>query len=411
MTPLAAFAAATLIWALVAGKLNRWSVVMPLVMATSGVICAGFVPDVVAHDAQSAAFKRVIEVSLAVILFIDATEISHEWLRKTAHLPLRLLGIALPVGVVFTWALGRLMLDAEVPWLPATLAVLLMVTDSAVCSAVINDRRVPANLRNSLTVESGFNDGLASPFVVLFLSAAVAQTDHVGLGHAFGHAVKEVVIGVAVGVALGWLASIALAEARRRDWTWEPAERIGILALALLSYSVAVAAHGGGFVAAFVTALTAGAVGSGLPDHSLRFAHDTGQLLSAAVWFTFGVLARQTFADGVSWSIVGYAVLVLTVARMVPVALAMLGSRLPFRQVLLLGWLGPRGHATVMFGLVAIGALTTNAERSLVAKVVTVTVGLSLLLHGVTSRGLASWVDPTARRKPPTEPEPTASPI
>jgi NhaP-type Na+/H+ or K+/H+ antiporter len=303
------------------------------------------------------------------------------------------------------------MLDAVVPWLLATLAVLLMVTDSAICSAVINDRRVPANLRNSLTVESGFNDGLASPFVVLFLSAAVAETDHVGLGHAFGHAVKEVVIGIAVGVALGWLASIALAEARQRDWTWEPAERIGILALALLSYSVAVAAHGGGFVAAFVTALTAGAVGSGLPQHTLRFAHDTGQLLSAAVWFTFGVLARQTFADGVSWSIVGYAVLVLTVARMVPVALAMLGSRLPFRQVLLLGWLGPRGHATVMFGLVAIGALTTNAERSLVAKVVTVTVGLSLLLHGVTSRGLASWVDPTARRKPPTEPEPTASPI
>jgi sodium/hydrogen antiporter len=391
VTPVVVFAASALVWALIAGRLARWSVVPPLGMATAGVICGGLLPDIVTLEADSSSFKRVIEVTLAIILFVDATEISHRWLRRTAHIPIRLVGIALPLGVMLAWLIGRLLLTGTVAWLLAALAVLVMVTDSAICAAALSDHRVPADLRGGLTVESGFNDGVASPFVLLFLSAAVAQTDHVGIGQAVGHALREVLIGIAVGVVLGWLAGAAFAWARQHEWSTSTAERLGVLVLALLAYGVAIAAHGGGFVAAFVAALTATATRP-FPQRSLRFAHDTGQLLSLAVWFTFGVLARQTLSGGVSWSVIGYAILVLTVARIVPVAIAMLGAQIPWRQVLFLGWLGPRGLATVMFGLIAIGQLPEAGQRTYVAKVVTLTVGLSLFLHGVTSRWLGSWV-------------------
>ena len=313
-----------------------------------------------------------------------------------------MLALGFPLTIATGFAAGYWLLPGLSVWVVALLAAALAATDAALASPVIMDERIPHQLRRIIDVESGLNDGLATPLVLFFLAGAVASGGPAGGEAPLTHALVELAVGVAVGVVLGAGGARLLVSARRTSWSSVAGERLAILVLPMLTYFTAAALGGNGFIAAFVAGIAAGTVGrEEVAEERLQLTNDVGTLLSAAVWFVFGSLIPDVVARGISWNVLLYAVLSLTLVRMVPVALALVRSGLGTREVLFLGWIGPRGLASILFGLIAIEELDAHgltAAADSVAEVIVVTVGLSVLLHGLTAGVIASrWpADPTS---------------
>jgi NhaP-type Na+/H+ or K+/H+ antiporter len=235
-------------------------------------------------------------------------------------------------------------------------------------------------------VESGLNDGIATP-VVLLAIAGVAMSEGIVGVEGPGRAVVALVVGVVVGGAVGGLGGVVTRHARHRNWLSEELGGPAVLALALLSYTASNAVDGNGFVAAFVGGLVFGSVAGRGGATEVYFVDQSAALAAMVSWLAFGALAVPVIGAWLSWSVVLYAVLSLTVLRMVPVALALLGAGLGRYDVLFVGWFGPRGLASVIFALLALEDLA-GAGRELVA-VIALTVLLSVLLHGTTAGPLA----------------------
>jgi NhaP-type Na+/H+ or K+/H+ antiporter len=250
---------------------------------------------------------------------------------------------------------------------------------------------VPARIRRLINVESGLNDGIATPFVLVALAGAqTAEHAHAtGPGKAVAELAVGLLIGVAVGGVGGWLVSLA----RRRGWAAEGFAGSAVLGLAICAYASALALHGNGFIAAFTGGLAYGAIGGRGGVRLVPFVEETGALVSLLVWLAFGSVVVAAAVEGLTWQIALYAVLSLTLIRMAPVAVALAGARLGRTAVLLVGWFGPRGLASVVFALLALEDLGEPAASRAVA-VITVTVLLSVIAHGATA-------DPLARRLGP----------
>lgn len=392
-----------LAWALVAGRLARFSVTMPLAMLVAGVLLtAGPAPVFVfdlgfgAPDGVVGQAEHIVEVVLAILLFLDATEVPGGVLGREPRLTLRLLLIALPLSLALAWVAGVLLFDGTGLWLLLVLATVVMPVDLAPAAAFVRDRRVPERLRALVNTESGLNDGLVAPVFLIALAVATsAEAEDVT--HAVRDAVPSLVIAVAVGVVIGWVAARLLRRVLDAGWTSPSALRIGVLALPLLAYGTAVVLGGNGFVAAFVAGVLFEPAARTLPAGTLHLTEDVGELLSLALWFVFGAIVNRTLAIGsITWQVVVFALVALTVARIAPVVLSLAGTTIAPRDRLVLGWLGPRGIATLVFGLLAVVDLQ-GPETELVLAVTVVTVVASIVLHGL-STGLV--IRSYARRAP-----------
>ena len=392
MATFAALLAVVLAWGVVSGRLARYSITLPIVLVTMGAVLSA--TEVVVVELDSEAVRTLVELALSILLFADATEISARWLRSSGRLPLRMLAIGFPLTVATGFAAGYWLLPGSSVWVVALLAAALAATDAALASPVIMDERIPLQLRRIIDVESGLNDGLATPLVLFFLAGAVASGGPAGGGAPLAHAMLELAIGVAVGVVLGAGGARLLVSARRTRWSSVAGERLAVLVVPMLTYFTAAALGGNGFVAAFVAGIAAGSVGrEEVAEERLQLTNDVGTLLSAAVWFVFGSLIPNVVARGIPWNVLLYAVLSLTLVRMLPVALALVRSGLRTRDLVFLGWIGPRGLASILFGLIAIEDLHAHgltAAADSVAEVIVVTVSLSVLLHGLTAGIIAA---------------------
>ena len=392
MATFAALLAVVLTWGLVSGRLARYSITLPIVLVLMGAVLSATHVVVVELDSESV--RILVELALSILLFADATEISARWLRSAGRLPLRMLALGFPLTVALGFATGHVLFPGLSVWVVALLAAALAATDAALASPVIMDERIPLQLRRIIDVESGLNDGLATPLVLFFLAGAVASDGSAGGEAPLVHALVELAVGVAAGVVVGAGGARLLVTARRTSWSSAAGERLTVLVLPVLTYLVATTLGGNGFVAAFVAGIAAGTVGrEEVTDERLQLTNDVGTLVSAAVWFIFGSLIPDVLAGGISWHVLLYAVLSLTLVRMVPVALALVRSRLGTREVLFLGWIGPRGLASILFALIAVEELHAHgltAAADFVAEVMVVTVGLSVLLHGLTAGAIAS---------------------
>jgi NhaP-type Na+/H+ or K+/H+ antiporter len=254
---------------------------------------------------------------------------------------------------------------------------------------VINDARIPLRLRRVLNVESGLNDGIATPIVVFMLAVAASQLGTTGHGEpAGGRALVDLAWGVVVGLVVGLGAARLIATGSRRHWIIAGGRRLATLAAALASFVLAVALDGNGFIAAFVAGI---AFGAALPedvadvDEIGELPELLGELMALAVWFLFGAALVPVALDYFSWLTVGYALLSLTVIRMVPVALSLVGMGLDSLTVAFVGWFGPRGLASVVFALLAIEELGETPVVSQAIAVVALTVLLSVVAHGVSA--------------------------
>lgn len=411
MTGLLIFLVALLVWVLLSGRLERWSVTAAMVLTAAGLIAAWSVADTGA-ELSSEWVRVLIEATLAVVLFVDASSIAARWFQREWQYPLRLLGIGFPLTFVLGALVAMVVFSGLNPWIAAVIAAALAPTDAALGLAIIDNERIPLTFRQVINVESGLNDGLATPVVAFCIAAAIADVDR-GHAHPVSSALVEIAIGVVAGIAIGAGTGFLTRVAAARGLADRLLVPVLPLAVALGTYVSVVAMGGNGFVAAFVSGVAFGAANDAgrhtarehryVPldrDALLGFTTRTAQLMALAVWFVFGaaVLSRIDLAR--LPHVLLYAVLSLTVLRMLPVAIAAIGLRLPWDTVLLAGWLGPRGLASIIFALLAAEEIG-GADGDFVLEVVAVTVAMSVVAHGLSAGPLAVWY---AARHPASEP-------
>ena len=386
ITALAVICACLVVWGLVSTRLERWNISAPIAFVVMGLVFTHGPIGIVHLQLHSSTIRSLAEVTLALVLFADASRVNVRALRADIDVPARLLGVGLPLTIGAGAAVAAGLFGGRGLWVAALLGAIVAPTDAALGAAIMQDERVPAAVRRVLNVESGLNDGIATPFVNLFLAGAL--TTEAVSSPSVGRAALELAGGAGLGAAVGVVGALLLGLARRRGWTEAGFGPLSVLALALLAYSCALLAHVNGFVAAFVAGM---AFGSVLHDDEalLEFSEEAGTLLSLLVWFAFGAAMIVPGIEAAGWRDVVFAVLALTLARMVPVGIALLGTGLDRATVGFIGWFGPRGLASVVFGLIAVDALD-HAQSEVVLGAVTVTVALSVLLHGVTASPLAA---------------------
>ena len=348
-------------------------------------------------DLESSTIRQLAELTLALVLFTDASTIDLDGLRRDAGIVGRLLGI----GLLLTIAAGGLiawLLFPEVPLATALLiGAILAPTDAALGLPVVTNPAIPIRIRRVLNVESGLNDGIATPFVVLFISLATASRGAEGI-HLAG-AAEEIAIAIVAGAVVGAVGGLLLVAADRRKLTTELSRQIAVLALALGAYVVSLTLGGNGFIAAFVAGLAFGGVTRKGEENAEEFTEVAGILLSIGVWLVFGAsLVGSLIFEAQDLRPIIYAILSLTVIRMVPVAIALVGSRLALPTVAFVGWFGPRGLASIVFGILALDALTeSGGATDVLAATVGWTVLLSVVAHGLSAKPLAArysrWID------------------
>jgi sodium/hydrogen antiporter len=374
---------------LVSRRLEGTVLTAPIVFVVAGFVLGPWGLGLVQFGLDSHTVLLVSEIALAIVLFTDAASTNLSSLRQNEALPLRLLGIGMPLTIVLGTVVAALVLTDLTFWEAAIVGVVLAPTDAALGQAVVSNPRLPLRIRQALSVEAGLNDGLSVPFLALFLTLAEAQEEHLSADIWIRFALEQVGFGILVGVGIGLAGGWLVAWASQRGWMTDSFRRLALLALAIIAWALADQIGGNGFIAAFVGGLLIGPSVQQLGERVMRFTEAEGQLLSLSVFFIFGVLVLGAIQP-LSWEVALYALLSLTVIRMLPVALSLYGTHLRGVSVLFAGWFGPRGLASIVLGLIVVEEAPLLPGRDEIEAVVALTVLLSVLLHGVTAAPLSA---------------------
>ncbi len=375
-------------YALFARRLARSSITGPMLFTIAGVVAAaellGGGRSLVSFEIalESGTIQALLEVTLVIILFSDAVAIDVRAARREAFLPGRLLGIGLPLTIVAGTALAMVVFPGLGFWPAAVLAVILAPTDAALGQAVVSNEDVPDMVRQGLGIESGLNDGIAVPVLAVAVAGAANEMQTIGeIVTVFG---REIGFAIIVGVGVGLLGAAVMRYTVRRGWAGREGLQISVPVLAILSYLVADEIHGSGFIAAFVAGLVFGSFMRASHPNITQYAETTGHLLTMLAFFVFGSLILVPSLEFLTWRMVLYAALSLTVIRMVPVGIALVGTNLRPPSQLFIGWFGPRGLASLVF----LGTVVAGSEPGASGTVIAagaVAVGLSVILHGLTA--------------------------
>lgn len=385
-------ALALLAYALFSRRLGQWWISMPAAMVAIGLLVGPEGLGLVRTQIESELVKTVAELTLALMLFHDAVRIDLRALRTGRSVPLRLLGIGLPLMIVFGTALAYLVFPAFGLIGAALVATMLAPTDAALGEAVVSDKRVPVRIRQGLNVESGLNDGLSVP-IFLVLLALAADPSGAGRGALVTELARQIGLGALSGVLIGGGGGALFRLASRNDLMTSVWRRIGIAVLALGSFVCAAVLGGSGFIGAFIGGLVFGVVAEARSPEENSLTEYLGTIFDALSFLLLGAAVIPFALRSLSWSMVGYAVLSLVVIRMVTVALAMLGSGARWQTVAFMGWFGPRGLATLVFAVLVVDEGIVNGDAIAAAAVVGVV--LSVFAHGFSAPPLvgayAKW--------------------
>ncbi|WP_017681548.1 cation:proton antiporter [Rhodococcus ruber] len=410
---LPAIAGILLVFAAISGRVAGTPITAPIVFTAGGLLVGGQAAGLIEVDAASETVKLLAEVTLALVLFSDASRVDLSALRTEISLPARLLGLGLPLTIAAGFAAALVVLG-DLAWPEALLlAVILAPTDAALGQAVVTLPILPSRVRQGLNVESGLNDGICVPLFLIVLAVARAESGAIGDGAAVRLVAEQIGFGIVAGVGAGAIAGTVLVVVGRRyplDHLWR---QIVPVAAAALAYTVAVPLGGSGFIAAFVGGLTFGALERRSEGEVSHLIDETGDLFNAVTFIVFGAVLLGPALGRLSWTMAVYAVLSLTVVRMVPVALALIGLHARGPTVAFVGWFGPRGLATIVFAILILEEPGELPHEDLLLTTAIVTIAVSVLAHGVTAAPLAvryaHWFERHPRRlSPPLEGERTA---
>lgn len=373
-------------FALFSRKLAGSIVTGPMLFAGVGFVVGPEVLGWVNLQISNQVIHAIAEVTLAVVLFTDAANTDFKLFRQSENLPLRMLLIGMPLAVVFGALAAMVLFPGWSLWEAALLAAILTPTDAALGQAVTENEKVPVRIRTAIGSESGLNDGLALPLVVLFAALAAGTTDK-GVTHWMQFIGGQILLGPLAGVVVGYLGGRMVALADERGWMSEWAEGIAAMAITLGAFMLAEAVHGNGFLAVFAGGL---AFGKGL-GRKCRFLYEFQQteahMLVLITFALVGAMLLPAAMQHFTWNCLLFSVFALTLMRMVPIALSLSGLKLGLHTIAFLGWFGPRGLASVLFLLIVMQSTDLVRESELLAAVA-LTVTLSIILHGITA---APW--------------------
>jgi sodium/hydrogen antiporter len=391
-------------YALFSRPLQRWSLTPQIVMLTLGIGVGLAASDRALLGFDVGVLHAAGEFALVLALYVDAARIDVPALRGAAGLPARLLGIGFPLTLLAGLVTALLLLPGLTLVDAFLLAALVAPTDAALGAIVVSSPRVPLGIRQALNVESGLNDGLVTPLVLVAAALTAAETTGTSMGTWLGDAVTQVIIGAVAGAAVGAGAALMVRAATARGWILAGASWMAAPATAVLAWFVAHELGGNAFVAAFVAGLASTATVGRAGDEDLEVGEIGGELLGLATFFLFGVLVPSIVTPDLR--VAAFAVVALTIARMIPVAVALLGTRLAPASVGFIGWFGPRGLASIVLAIVALGdgGGRPTLDPLIVAAVATAVV-LSVYAHGLTAGPAVRWYAAAVERLPPDAPE------
>ena len=375
-------------------RLQLLNVSGAMFFTTAGLI-VGPVLGLLDFEVESELVKRLAEITLTLVLFADAARISLPALRRELAVPLRLLGIGLPLTILVGAIAGTVVLPGVGLAEALVLAVVLACTDAALGQAVVSDERIPSRIRQGLNVESGLNDGLCVPLFFIAIALAEAESGTVSDHRAIELVLEELGYGLAGGIAAGVLGGLALRFAASRRLIEPHWQQILGAATALLAVGVATALGGSIFIAAFTAGFLFGALRHDEGGEVTYLVEEGGELFNAVTFIVFGALILGPALDEVTWQVVLYALISLTVVRMLPVALAMQGTGARRPTVAFLGWFGPRGLASIVFAVILLEEAALPHLRTLLLAI-TITIAVSVYAHGlsagpVTERYVRWW--------------------
>jgi NhaP-type Na+/H+ or K+/H+ antiporter len=383
----AMLAAFLLIYSAVAGRVERSWVSGPIVFTSIGFALGPDGLGVLHINIGGEGLRILAELTLAMVLFTDAANADFGVVRRNLGLPERLLLIGLPLTILLGFLLAAIVFPSLQTLELALLAAMLAPTDAALGKPVMTNPAVPAVMREALNLESGLNDGICVPIVVLLIGLAVGtQIEGGTLVHVARVVIEEIGIGLIVGLLLSWATTLMLRFAAKRDWISENWEEIPIVALAAACFAAAQTAGGSGFIACFVGGLFLSGLRERHKKELLRGAESTGEALALLTWVVFGGIVVVRLIDRVTWPALLYAVLSLTVIRMLPVFLCLIGTRASMADKLSIGWFGPRGLATIVFAVLVLDEQLPGNDTMMLAAGWTVL--LSVIAHGVTANPL-----------------------
>jgi len=399
----AIFVSLVCLYALLSQRLSQTPLTAPIVFTAAGMAMSSSWVHVARSGVTATVFLRAAELGLVLLLFTDASRTNLKILRDIKTLPGRLLSTGMLLTILLGALVARLVFPALTFWEAGILAAILAPTDAGLGQVIVSSPRVPMRIRQALNVEAGLNDGLSVPFLLFFMTLAAANIEG-GATSLLQFIGDQLGLGIVVGLAIGLIGGCLLHTAVRREWVAESFRQIGVLTLPLLCLLVAEMFDASMFIASFVAGLAVQIPFKGAGKHSVEFAEESGQLFNLTVFFLFGMIVARDWAQFTpsSWM---YGVLSLTVVRMLPVAISLIGTRLSVPTILFMGWFGPRGLASIVLGLVYLEQELHLPGEPAIRVAVIATVTLSIFLHGLSAMPGISLYERKVAALAPSAPE------
>jgi NhaP-type Na+/H+ or K+/H+ antiporter len=378
-----------LIAAAISRRIQGTIITLPMVYTILGLILSGRVLGVVSLDLGDEIIQIIAEVTLILVLFTDASRIDVRRLIRHYTLPTRLLALGLPLMMILGTMVAAMLFAEFTFWEAAVLAIILSPTDASLGQAVVTNPRVPVRIRQTLNVESGLNDGIAMPFLLLALNLAVAEESPLGQIHFLERALTLIVLGVLAGIIIGFIGSRFIEWGQKSGWMSRDFQKLSALALALLAYGVADLTGGNGFIAAFVMGVIVTNTSSMDESETIyEFAEISVQgLIMLTFMIVFGAVMLPLALDKLDFTMLLYAILSLAVIRLLAVGISLIRISMKWVTIGFLGWFGPRGIASILYIFTVLEEDLVN--EALIYNVVILTVLISIFAHGVTAAPLS----------------------
>ena len=370
-------------YGLLSRKVEQSVLTGPMIFVAFGLVVGTPGLDIVEIDLGSTGVALLAEATLGLLLFTDATRIDIVRLRDDAAIPARMLVAGLPLAVIFGTALGALLFDVPIA-IAALVAAILAPTDAALGEAVVTSESIPVRVRQSLNVESGLNDGIALPVVTVFVALAAEDKAFSAASSWLRFAAEQIGYGILVGLAIGCVGALGVRNASRRGWMDGLYRQLAVLGIAVAAFATAAEVGGNGFIATFVGGLAFGSIARVECATVANFTDDLAHLLAMISFIVFGAIVVGPSLDEISWSVALYAAGSLLVVRPLAIAISLLGTRLSWPTVAFFGWFGPRGLASILFGVIALEE-AHDTDLELVFVVMSWTVLVSIVAHGLSA--------------------------
>lgn len=384
--PIIAFTALLILGYGIFSRLAERSVITaPMVFVMIGILVS-FMPFELLNEGPKAPYVKVLaELTLILVLFVDASTLNLKRLIIERSLPIRLLGIGLPLTMVAGALFAIALFPGEKVWVLLLMALILSPTDAALGQAVVTSEGVPRNIRQTINVESGLNDGIALPPILICLAILSGATgdDH-GTTYWVWFVTKQFIFGPLIGGLVGWIGGVIVDVSSKRNWMNHTFQQLASVCLAILAFSLAESVHGNGFIAAYFAGMMLGTRTEEIRERIREFGEAESQAMILFIFLLFGMLLIPFSYPYWDWRALLYAASSLTLIRMLPVALSLIGTGLSMPTTLFIGWFGPRGIASVLYLLMAIIQLGPEGYERMIS-VITLTVMLSIFLHGITA--------------------------